>query len=209
MEDDTEKAESDKAKEEPTRVVPISTVRPITRPNLEGIATDEQLESTTKKLVSASKVVREDHDEPIRVPYIINGKTHYLTNDEINAHIEKEDKIKKATKKAKMFAKTKTEVIKVVQEEAEKIELDSKTIVSAQAGKKLKTEPITDVRINPNSKPAILIVFRNNDKRNFQVPRPFKFYDFGVTELDELGPNFPKEKEQNFQRPDDILGKEV
>nr|GEZ42143.1 hypothetical protein [Tanacetum cinerariifolium] len=35
MEDDTKKPESNKAKEEPTRVVPISTVRPTTRPNAE------------------------------------------------------------------------------------------------------------------------------------------------------------------------------
>ncbi|GKG63825.1 hypothetical protein Tco_0647192, partial [Tanacetum coccineum] len=33
MEDDIEKAESDKTEEEPTRAVTISTVRPITRPN--------------------------------------------------------------------------------------------------------------------------------------------------------------------------------
>ncbi|GJW63685.1 hypothetical protein Tco_0115569 [Tanacetum coccineum] len=35
IEDDTKKAKSDKAKEEPTRAVPISTIRPITRPNPE------------------------------------------------------------------------------------------------------------------------------------------------------------------------------
>ncbi|GJU25376.1 hypothetical protein Tco_1163997 [Tanacetum coccineum] len=35
MEDDTEKAESDKVEEEPTRVVLILTIRPITRPNPE------------------------------------------------------------------------------------------------------------------------------------------------------------------------------
>ncbi|GJS61031.1 hypothetical protein Tco_0655815 [Tanacetum coccineum] len=257
-----------KAEEEPTRVVPISTVRPITRPNLKvaliesssrplltgpifeipvpqqtalvtqregkGIATDEQLEST-KKLVPASKVVREYPDEPIKVPYMINGKMHYLTNDEINAHLEKEDKIKKAVEEAKMFEMTKTEVIKVVQEEAEKIGLDPKTIVSEKKGEKfkkaqdtkhqflkrehsqrvkrlmelnkkraeqymltifnrLKQEPITNVRIHPNSKPAILTVFKNNVKRNFQVHNPFKFSNFRVIELDELGPIIQKKK---------------
>ncbi|GJT57230.1 reverse transcriptase domain-containing protein [Tanacetum coccineum] len=149
----------DKAKEEPTRAVPISIVKlitrhhpeaamiesssrpPLTDPTLEipvpqregkGIATEEQLEST-KKLVPASKFDREDPDEPMRVPYMINGKMYYLTNDEINAHLEKEHKIKKAVEEAKMFEMTKTEVIKVVQEEAEKIELDPKTIISAKA----------------------------------------------------------------------------
>ncbi|GKF43370.1 hypothetical protein Tco_0129922, partial [Tanacetum coccineum] len=157
---------------------------------------------------------------------MINGKMHYLTNDEINAILDKEDKIKKAAEEAKMFEKTKTEVIKVVQEEAEKIRLDLKTIVSAQAGEKfkkakdvehqvlkrehsqkvkrqielnkkrveqymwtisnrLKPEPITDVKIHPNPKPVLLIVFKNNDKINFQVYSTFKFSDFEVTGLDE------------------------
>ncbi|GJS14757.1 hypothetical protein Tco_0409229 [Tanacetum coccineum] len=83
-----------------------------------------------------------------------------------------------------MFAMTKTEVIKVVREEAEKIGLDPKIIVSAKE----------DVKIHPNSKPAVLTVFRNNDKRNFQVHSPFKFTDFGVTKLDGLGPIIQKKK---------------
>ncbi|GKG14638.1 hypothetical protein Tco_0354238, partial [Tanacetum coccineum] len=65
-------------------------------------------------------------------------KMHYFTNDEINAHLEKEDKIKKAAEEAKMLELTKTEVIKVVLEEAEKIGLDPKIIVSAKACEKLK-----------------------------------------------------------------------
>nr|GFB74025.1 hypothetical protein [Tanacetum cinerariifolium] len=80
-----------------------------------GIVTNDQLESTTKKLMPASKVIREDPNEPIMVPYMINGKMQYLSNDEINDHIEKEDKIKKAVEEAKMLKKTKTKVIKVVQ----------------------------------------------------------------------------------------------
>ncbi|GKB84299.1 hypothetical protein Tco_0956571 [Tanacetum coccineum] len=72
--------------------------------------------SISQPEMPALKVIREDPDEPIRVPYRINGKMHYLTNDEINAHMEKEEQIKKAAEEAKMFAITKTEVIKVVQE---------------------------------------------------------------------------------------------
>ncbi|GJT65339.1 hypothetical protein Tco_1016819 [Tanacetum coccineum] len=199
-----------------------------------GIATDEQLEST-KKLVLSSKVIRGDPDEPIRVPYMINGKMHYLTNDEINAHLEKEDKIKKAAKEAKRLKMTKTEVIKIVQEEAKNIGIDPKKIISAKAGEKfkkaqdaevqvhkkqhtekakrlmelnkkraeqykwtissrLKPEPITDVKMHPNSKPEVLTVYKNNDKRNFQVHSPFKFTDFEVIELDELGLIIEKKK---------------
>ncbi|GKB03666.1 hypothetical protein Tco_0831809 [Tanacetum coccineum] len=51
---------------------------------------------------------------------------------------------------------------------------------------RLKPKPITDVKIHPNSKPAVFTVYINNDKRNFQVHSPFKFTDFGVTEYERL-----------------------
>ncbi|GJZ17672.1 hypothetical protein Tco_0553795, partial [Tanacetum coccineum] len=75
---------------------------------------------------------KKDPDEPIRVPYMKNGKMYHLTNDEINEHLEKEDKIKKAVEEAKRFKMTKTEVIKIVQEEAEKIGIDPKKIISTK-----------------------------------------------------------------------------
>ncbi|GJR33239.1 hypothetical protein Tco_1109471 [Tanacetum coccineum] len=110
----------DKADEEPTREITLiesSSKPPLTDPTLE---------------------ILEDSDEPIRVPYMINGKMHYLTDDEINAYLVKEDKIKKAVKEAKMLEMTRTEVIKVVQEEAKKIRLDPKIIKSGKAGRKRK-----------------------------------------------------------------------
>ncbi|GJT95034.1 hypothetical protein Tco_1090552 [Tanacetum coccineum] len=100
--------------------------------------------------------------------------------------MDKEEQIEKVVEEAKVFEMTKTEVIKVVREEAEKIGLDPKKIISAKAGEKLKPEPITNVKIHPNSKPAVLKVYRNNDKKNFDVYNPFKFRDFWITELDEF-----------------------
>nr|GEZ42030.1 copia protein [Tanacetum cinerariifolium] len=58
----------------------------------------------------------------------------------------------------------------------------------------IKPEPITNVRIHPNTKPIIAFVFRNNDKRNFNVHNPFKLTDFGITKFDELGPIIQKKK---------------
>ncbi|GJR03614.1 hypothetical protein Tco_0526598 [Tanacetum coccineum] len=103
-----------------------------------------------------------------------------------------------------------TEIYQAFKEEAGKIRIDLKKIISAKAGEKfkkakdaemqwtissrLKPEPITDVKIHPNSKPAALTVYRNNDKRNFDVHNPFKFTYFGLTELDELGPIIKKKK---------------
>nr|GFD21726.1 hypothetical protein [Tanacetum cinerariifolium] len=54
--------------------------------------------------------------------------------------------------------------------------------------------PINDVKIHPNSRPAVLTMYRNNDKRNFDVHNLFKFADFRITELDELGPIIEKKK---------------
>ncbi|GJR52195.1 hypothetical protein Tco_1402716 [Tanacetum coccineum] len=231
IEDDTKKPESNKAEEEPTN--PESSQAPKRTDKGKKIATGD-IESPVK-LVLALKMVREDPDEPIRVPYMINGKMYHLINDEINEHLKKEDKIKKTAEKAKRLEMTKTKVIKIVQEEAEKIGIDPKKVISAKAGEKfkkvqdaemqvhkrqhiektkrlmelnkkraeqykwtifikLKPGPITDVKMHPNSKPAILTIYRNNDKRNFNVHNPFKFSDFGLTELDELGSIIQKKK---------------
>ncbi|GJU01646.1 hypothetical protein Tco_1111984, partial [Tanacetum coccineum] len=54
--------------------------------------------------------------------------TEWKSMEQIQAHMDKEEQIKKAAEEAKIFEITKIEVIKVVQEEAEKIGLDPKTI---------------------------------------------------------------------------------
>nr|GEU45773.1 Toll/interleukin-1 receptor (TIR) domain-containing protein [Tanacetum cinerariifolium] len=193
-----------------------------------GIATESD-EEPLKKLVPASTIVRPDPDEEVKVPYMINGKMCYLTNKEMQAYLDKEEKLRKAAEEARLVAISKTEVIKVVQEEAEKIRLDPKKITSAKSGEKfkkthdakhqvlkrehsqnvkiltklnkkrakqymwtmtnkIKPEPITDVKIHPKTKPAVLSVYMNNDKKNFNVHKPFKFIDFRIIELDKLGP---------------------
>ncbi|GKC14938.1 retrotransposable element Tf2, partial [Tanacetum coccineum] len=74
-----------------------------------------------------------------------------------------------------------TEKVKRLRElNKKRVELYKWTISS-----RLKPEPIRDVKIHLNSKLEVLI-YRNNDKRNFVVYNPFKFADFGPTELDEL-----------------------
>ncbi|GJW63205.1 hypothetical protein Tco_0115089 [Tanacetum coccineum] len=59
---------------------------------------------------------------------------------------------------------------------------------------RLKPEPIIDVKIHPNTKPAILTVYRGTDRRNFKDYNPFKFGDFGIAKLNELGPVIAKKK---------------
>ncbi|GJV75449.1 hypothetical protein Tco_1507033 [Tanacetum coccineum] len=102
-----------------------------------GIATESD-EDPSKKLVPASTIVRPDPDEEVKVPYMINGKMCYLTDTEMQAYLEKEEKLRKAAEEARLLAISKPEVIKVVQEEAKKIGLDPKKIASTKAGEKFK-----------------------------------------------------------------------
>ncbi|GJW89585.1 RNA-directed DNA polymerase, eukaryota [Tanacetum coccineum] len=59
---------------------------------------------------------------------------------------------------------------------------------------RLKPETITDIYIHPNTKPVVITVYRDNAQRNFDVHNPFKFGDYGVTKLDELGSIIQKKK---------------
>ncbi|GKB67137.1 hypothetical protein Tco_0928549 [Tanacetum coccineum] len=229
--------------EEPTNALPITTVKPTeistlkVQPITTIISTSQPGPSIPQR--EGKAIVTNDQPEDQR---------NLLTDEQIQAHLDKEKKIKKASKEAKMFEMTKTEVIKVVQEEAEKIGLDPKKIISAKACEKfkkaqdaehqvlkrehsqktkraielrmkrvehymwtmsngLKPEPITDVKIHPNTKPAVLTVYRNNDKSNFEVHNPFKFGDFGITELDELGPIIEKKNKSIIKDLKTSLGK--
>ncbi|GJU00866.1 hypothetical protein Tco_1111204 [Tanacetum coccineum] len=47
-------------------------------------------------------------------------------------------------------------------------------------------------RFTLNTKPVVLTIYRGNDRRNFDVHNPFKFAEFRITKLDELGPIIEK-----------------
>ncbi|GKB52186.1 hypothetical protein Tco_0902939 [Tanacetum coccineum] len=127
---------------------------------------------------------------------------------EIQEYRDKEEKMKKAAKEAKLLAMSRPKVIKVVREEAKKLRIDPKEAISTKAElnkrrakeymwtmtNRIKPERITDIRIHPNTKPIVAFVFRDNDKRNIDVHQSFKFSDFGITELDELAHIIQKKK---------------
>ncbi|GJY37859.1 hypothetical protein Tco_0424223 [Tanacetum coccineum] len=102
-----------------------------------GITTDSN-EDPSKKPVPASTIVRPDPDEEVKVPYMINRKICYFTDTKMHAYLDKEEKLRKPAEEARLLAISKPEVIKVVQEEAEKIGLDPKKIASTKAGEKFK-----------------------------------------------------------------------
>ncbi|GJX30780.1 hypothetical protein Tco_0240635 [Tanacetum coccineum] len=66
------------------------------------------------------------------------GKHVAIEDDKAEEEPTRAEHIKKAAEEAKIFEMTRNEVIKVVQEKAEKIGLDHKKIISAKAGEKFK-----------------------------------------------------------------------
>ena len=57
---------------------------------------------------------------------------------------------------------------------------------------RLKPETITDIKIHRNTKPAIVTVIRGPNQRVMDIHDPFRFADFGISELDELRPIISK-----------------
>ncbi|GJU33669.1 hypothetical protein Tco_1182023 [Tanacetum coccineum] len=184
MKDNTKKPESDKAEEEPKHAVPISFIKPTKTPEVQPITT----------IISTNHMFLKEKEKAL--PLMSNLK------EQILAHMDKEDQIKKAEEEAKRLAMTKTEVIKIVQEEAKKIEIDPKKVISAKAGEKFKKDQDAEMQVHKrqHTKKVKRLTklnkkrVENNDMRNFVVHNPFKFADFGLTELDELGPIIEKKK---------------
>ncbi|GJW80326.1 hypothetical protein Tco_0144301 [Tanacetum coccineum] len=196
----------------PTQAQPITTITTYPEssqaaPRIDkgkGITTELD-EIPLKKPVPASIIVCLDPDEEVKVPYMINGKMCYLTDKEMHAYLEKEEKLRKATAEARLLAISKPKVIKVVQEEAEKIGLDPNKIASAKAGEKFKKAQDAKHQVlkRENSQKVKRLTklnkkrakqYMNNDKRNFDVHQPFKFTYFRIIELDELGRIIQKKK---------------
>ncbi|GJY05238.1 hypothetical protein Tco_0371178 [Tanacetum coccineum] len=180
-----------------------------------GMATND-VESPIN-LVKASSKVCPDPNEPVRVPYEIHGKLYHLTNDEIQEHLDKEEKIMKAAKEAKLLA----ELIKVVHEEASKAGIDPKILKSVKGGQefkkildaemkvlnkehsqkvkkamklrkkridqymwtttnRLKQNLITNVKIHPNTKPAVITVIEALIEGTLKFTAPLSLVTLGL-----------------------------
>nr|GEZ65390.1 hypothetical protein [Tanacetum cinerariifolium] len=83
------------------------------------------------KIVKASLKIHPDPDTPIWVTYMIHEKMYQLTKDEIQAYLDKEEKIEQVAKEAKL---SKPELIKVVHEKAAKAGVDPKIMAMEKGG---------------------------------------------------------------------------
>nr|GEW77559.1 hypothetical protein [Tanacetum cinerariifolium] len=93
---------------------------------------------TDANIQEKSKEPKQSIDTNIGVKFMINGKTYYLTEQEVQEYWDKEEKIKKAEKESRLIAISKTEVIKVICEEAKKIGIHLKEAISSKAGELFK-----------------------------------------------------------------------
>ncbi|GJZ83432.1 hypothetical protein Tco_0648605, partial [Tanacetum coccineum] len=103
------------------------------KPN-RGKGTARDTNESPPKLVKASTKVRADLDTPALIPFEINGKLYHLTNKEILAHYELEERKQKAAHEAKLLALSKLELIKIIHKEATKAGVDPKALSSKKGG---------------------------------------------------------------------------
>nr|GEY90689.1 hypothetical protein [Tanacetum cinerariifolium] len=141
-----------------------------------GIAIDDHAKDQ-RKLVKASSIVRPDPDE-----------------------LDKEEEIKKAEEEAILNAISKTEVIKVVREEARKISIHLKEAITTKASELFKKaqesehEVLKRQYIKKVRKSLELRKHKGTDGRIFNVHKLFLFGAFGISKLDELREIIPNKK---------------
>ncbi|GJT84108.1 hypothetical protein Tco_1058450 [Tanacetum coccineum] len=162
VEKEPEKEITEEVPTRPTRVVSILIVRPITRTNPEtafiksssrpsltntileipipqptGLVIDITPPKQPKSPPVAPKadkgkgITTDETEEPKEALY-------QIINDEIQAHMDKKEKIKKADVEEKLLAMSKPKLIKIVQEEATKASVDPKILSSAKGGQEFK-----------------------------------------------------------------------
>ncbi|GJV29422.1 hypothetical protein Tco_1385870 [Tanacetum coccineum] len=107
-----------------------------------GIARDT--DESPPKLVKASTKVRPYPDTLLLVPYEIHGKMYQLTEKEIQARLDKEEKLEKAAREAML---SKPKLIKVVHEEATKAGVDPKVLSSKKGGEEFLKSQSAKIKV--------------------------------------------------------------
>ncbi|GJT02317.1 hypothetical protein Tco_0823486 [Tanacetum coccineum] len=76
-----------------------------------------------------------DPDAVILIDYEINGVMYQLTNEEIQARMEKQERMEKAAQEPRLIELSKHELIKVVEEVASEAGVDLKDLCSSKGSK--------------------------------------------------------------------------
>ncbi|GKC25751.1 hypothetical protein Tco_1027901 [Tanacetum coccineum] len=198
---------------EPKMAIPISTIQPTEVPPTQakpyhtinhhpessqafrinkGKGLQLSILSIPQKMVPASTIVRLILMVKKLSSYMIKWEVYTSLDKEMQAHLDKEEKLRKAVEEEKLLAISKPEVksskrLRILAGEKFKKAQDAEhQVLKREHSQKVKR--LTEL----NKKRARQ--YMNNDKRNFDVHQPFKFTDFGITDLDELGSIIQKKK---------------
>ncbi|GJR40355.1 hypothetical protein Tco_1216039 [Tanacetum coccineum] len=154
-----------------------------------GIARDT--DESTIKHVPESKEVCQDPDARVLIPFEIN----------VTKEARVDPKALQSLKGDQEFIKKQDAKIKVLNKEHSKKDMKEKELWKKRidqyrwtTSSRIKPEKITNIHIHLNTKLVAITVYKDNDRSNFDVHKPFRFGDFGVTEWDELGAIIPKKK---------------
>nr|GEW81428.1 retrovirus-related Pol polyprotein from transposon TNT 1-94 [Tanacetum cinerariifolium] len=182
---------------EPRLAIPIllipSTVIPPTQPFTLIIIQPESSQETPK-IDKGKGIATESDDDPSKKLVKASSIIYYW---------DKEEQIKKAKEEARLNAISKTEVIKVVYEDAKKLGIPQKEAIPIKASEFFKKTQNAEhevlkrqhtEKLHSKTKPVVITVYRGTDGRNFDVHKPFLFRVFGISKLDELREIIPKKK---------------
>ncbi|GKC87068.1 hypothetical protein Tco_1147717 [Tanacetum coccineum] len=181
-----------------------------------GIATDT--DESLCNLVPASNEVRSDPDTPVAAQEakLIELNNHALIKvvEEVVSKAGVDPNALRHKKGGQEFIKQQDAELKVHQrEDLAKVKKSNELRKKRYnqyvwtTTNRLKPKKITDIHIYPNTKQVAIIVYRNNDQRNFDVHNPIRFGDFGITEWDELSVIIPKKKSKVVGELMDSLSK--
>ncbi|GKB50347.1 hypothetical protein Tco_0901100 [Tanacetum coccineum] len=200
------------ARLEPTTSSESSQVTPIVDIG-KVVATEEY--SPPPKVVKASKEVRADHNGPVLIDREVDGIIVQIPNDQLQEYVDKKERMDRAMKEAQQSEPVIKKIAAEIVSEANVMIKGTKDFIKHQDA---HIKVLIRAHIEKLKQKAELRNKRNNDPRNFDVHKNFKFGDFSISEWDELSVIIPKKKNKvvsklmtslinNYERLNQIPGK--
>nr|GEU29400.1 hypothetical protein [Tanacetum cinerariifolium] len=153
-----------------------------------GIA--KETNDSPPKLTKALRTLHPDQDAPVMIDYEIDGQIVKLTGDQLGEILDKKEKMEKAALNAEDFLKHHDAHLKVYNDKLRKKAKLKKKMYDDYVwimNNRRKRGKITNIHIYPRSNPISVKIYRNNNKRDFEVYKVFRFGDLNLSEWDELG----------------------
>ncbi|GJZ70750.1 hypothetical protein Tco_0634601 [Tanacetum coccineum] len=187
-----------------------------TKPKINnGKGRAKKTDDSPPKLVKALRILHPDPDAPLLIDYKIDGQIVKLAGDQLGEILDKKEKMEKDALNDELSKNDVIKVVPDVVNETGVIISGIKDFLKHQdahlkvhndklrkkaelkkkiygdyvwiVNNRMKPRKITNIHIHPRSKPISVTIYRNNDKRDFEVHKVFRFGDFSLSEWDKLG----------------------